>query len=188
MDCRPRVAARFRLTSWCRHRDRTLSSLIGRIALVKLTCPWDTDAKKAVEPKTARYADLKTALRNEGLDHSLYLIKVGVWGHILKLVKDRLCSFFRAWVPAGHRSGIGQMMKDVCRISLVCSFFLFQPRNGPVWSFPRLVTQHIALSGLFHIWSPTHRWGANGFVNSGSFRTLLSPYPRKKTKNSKQRG
>jgi hypothetical protein len=30
-----------------------------RIALVELTCPWDTDAKRAKESKTARYADLK---------------------------------------------------------------------------------------------------------------------------------
>jgi hypothetical protein len=37
-----------------------------RIALVKLTCPWDSDAKRAKECKTARYADLKTALSNEG--------------------------------------------------------------------------------------------------------------------------
>jgi hypothetical protein len=37
-----------------------------RIALVELTFPWDTDAKKAEEHKTARYADLKTAFSNEG--------------------------------------------------------------------------------------------------------------------------
>jgi hypothetical protein len=47
-----------------------------RIALVELTCPWDTDAKRAEERKTTRYADLKTALSNEGWDFSLYLIKV----------------------------------------------------------------------------------------------------------------
>jgi hypothetical protein len=32
-----------------------------RIALVELTCPWDTDAKRAEKCKTARYADLKQA-------------------------------------------------------------------------------------------------------------------------------
>jgi hypothetical protein len=37
-----------------------------RIALVKLTCPGDTDAKRAKERKTSRYADLKTLLSNEG--------------------------------------------------------------------------------------------------------------------------
>jgi hypothetical protein len=78
-----------------------------RIALVKLTCPWDTDAKSAEERMTARYADLKTALSNEGWNGRLYLIEVGARGHIIKLVKDRLRSLFRAWVPTGHRSGIG---------------------------------------------------------------------------------
>jgi hypothetical protein len=51
-----------------------------RISLVELTCPWDTEAKKAKERKTARYADLKTALRNEGWDFSLNLIEVGARG------------------------------------------------------------------------------------------------------------
>jgi hypothetical protein len=78
------------------------------IALVKLTCPWDTDAKRAEERKTARYADLKTDLSNEGWDCSLYLIEFGARGHIIKSVKDRLQSLFLAWVPVGHRSGIGQ--------------------------------------------------------------------------------
>jgi hypothetical protein len=92
-----------------------------RIALVKLTCPWDTDAKRAEERKTARYADLKTALSNEGWDCSLYLIEVGARGPIIKSVKDHLWSLFRAWVPAGHRSSIGQMMKD-----MVCFFAYFR--------------------------------------------------------------
>jgi hypothetical protein len=81
-----------------------------RIALVELTCPWNTDAKSAEERYTARYADLKNALSNEGWDCSLYLIEAGARGHIIKSVKDRLRSLFRAWVPAGHSSGIGQMM------------------------------------------------------------------------------
>jgi hypothetical protein len=111
-----------------------------KIALVELTSPWDTDAKKAKEHKTARYADLKIALSNEGWDCSLYLMKVGAWGHIIKSVKDRLWSLSWAWVPAGHRSGIGQMMIDVSRISLVCSFTIFQACNDPVWFSPCLVT------------------------------------------------
>ena len=114
-----------------------------RIALVELTCPWDTDAKRAEERKASRYAGLKTALSNEGWDCSLYMIEVGARGHILKSVKDRLRSLFRAWVPAGHRSGIAQMMKDVSRISLVCSFSIFQARNDPVWFSPRLVMRRI---------------------------------------------
>jgi hypothetical protein len=134
-----------------------------RIALNELTCPWDTDAKRAEEQKTSRYAVLKTALSNEGWNCSLYMIEVGARSHILKSVKDRLRSLFLAWVPAGHRSAIGQMMKDVRRISFVCSFSIIQACNDPVWSSPRL--RH-----------STHRWGADGSVNRGSFGTP-SPYP-----------
>jgi hypothetical protein len=113
------------------------------IALVELTCPHDTDAKRAEECKASRYADLKTALSNEEWDCSLYMIEVGARGHILKSVKNRLQSVFWVWVPSGHRSGIGQMMKDVNRISLVWSFSIFQACNDPVWSSPRLVTRRI---------------------------------------------
>jgi hypothetical protein len=74
-----------------------------RIALVELTCPWDTDAKRVEEHKTARYADLKEELSNQGWDCSLYLIEVRAWSHIVKSVKDHLRSLFRAWLPAGHR-------------------------------------------------------------------------------------
>jgi hypothetical protein len=35
-----------------------------RIALVELICLWDTDAERVEERKTARYADLKIALRS----------------------------------------------------------------------------------------------------------------------------
>jgi hypothetical protein len=109
-----------------------------RIALVKLTCPWDTDAKRADEHKTARYPNLKEELINQGWDCSLYLIEVGARGHIVMSIKDRLWSLFRAGV-IGHRSGIGQMMKDVSSISLVCLFAIF-----------RLA---LTLSGFLHILS-----------------------------------
>jgi hypothetical protein len=49
-----------------------------RIASVELTCPWDTDAKRAEERKTVRCADLKEELSNQGWDSRLYLIEVGV--------------------------------------------------------------------------------------------------------------
>jgi hypothetical protein len=114
-----------------------------RIALVELPCPWDTDAKRAKERKTARNADLKEELNNQAWDCSLYLIEVGARGHIVKSVKDHLRSLFWGWLPAGHRLGIGQMIKDVSRISLVCSFAMFQARNDPVWFSPHLFTRHI---------------------------------------------
>jgi hypothetical protein len=69
-----------------------------RIAFVELTRPWDTNAKRAEERKTPIYADIKTALSNEGWDCSLYLIKVGAQGHNIKSVKDRFRSLFWAWV------------------------------------------------------------------------------------------
>jgi hypothetical protein len=42
-----------------------------RISLVKLTCPWDTDADKARDCKISRYAGLKEELGNKGWDCGL---------------------------------------------------------------------------------------------------------------------
>jgi hypothetical protein len=98
------------------------------IALVELTCPWDTDTKRAKECKTARYADLS----NEGWDCGLYLIEARARGHIIKLVKDCLQSLFRAWVPADHRSGIGLRMKNLSKIYRWCWFAIFQAHNDSV--------------------------------------------------------
>jgi hypothetical protein len=96
-----------------------------RIALVKLTCPWDTDAKRTEERKAWRCTGLKTALSNEWWYCSLFLIEVGARGHILMLVKDHLQSLIQAWVPASHRLGITQIIKHVSWISLACSFTIF---------------------------------------------------------------
>jgi hypothetical protein len=82
-----------------------------RISLVELTCPWDTDTDKARDHKISRYAGLKEELSNQGWDCGLYTIEVRAWGHIPKVVKDRLCSLFRSSVPPGHRSGDMQMIK-----------------------------------------------------------------------------
>jgi hypothetical protein len=83
-------------------------SVHGRhiISLVELTCPWDTDTYKARDYKISRYAGLKEELSNQGWDYGLYTIEVGARGHISKVVKDRLRSLFRSWVPPGHRSGV----------------------------------------------------------------------------------
>jgi hypothetical protein len=77
-----------------------------RIALVELTCPWDTDAKRAEECKTARYADFKTALSNEGWDCSLYLIEVGVRA----IFSSRLRTTFGRYSGLGSLQAIGQVL------------------------------------------------------------------------------
>jgi hypothetical protein len=89
--------------------------------LVELTCPWDTDAKRAEDRKTARYADLKEELRNQGWDCGLYLIEVGAQGCIIESVKDRLRLLFQTWVPAGHKSSIAQMKASAGFLWCVCS-------------------------------------------------------------------
>jgi hypothetical protein len=114
-----------------------------RISMVELTCPWDTKADKARDCKMSSYAGLKEELSNQGWDCGLYMIKVGSRGHISKLVKDRLLSLFRSWVPPGHRSGVAQMIKYASWISLVRLFSIFQARNNPVWVTPQLVSHHI---------------------------------------------
>jgi hypothetical protein len=77
-----------------------------RIALVESTCPWDTDAKRAEERKTARYAGLKTALSNEGWDCNLYLIKFGARA----ILSSRSSTAFGRYSRLGSLQAIGQVL------------------------------------------------------------------------------
>jgi hypothetical protein len=122
--------------------DRSVNGC-HRISLVELTCPWDTDADKAKDCKISRYRGLKEELSNQDWDCGLYTIEVGARGHISKVVKDRLWSLFRSWVPPGHRSCVAQMIKYASRISLVGLFSIFQARDDPVWITPHLVSYRI---------------------------------------------
>jgi hypothetical protein len=76
-----------------------------RIALVELTCPWDMDAKRAEERKTARYADLKEKLGNQGWDCNLYLIEVGARATF----SSRLRTAFGCYSGFGSQQVIGQV-------------------------------------------------------------------------------
>jgi hypothetical protein len=114
-----------------------------KISLVKLTCPWDTDADKARDRKISRYAGLKEELSNQGRDCGLYTIEVGAEEHISMVVKDRLWYLFWSCVAPGHRSGVVQMIKYASWISFVCSFSIFQARNDPALITPCLVSHHI---------------------------------------------
>jgi hypothetical protein len=78
-----------------------------------------TDANRTEERKVSRYADLNIALSNEGWDCSRNLIKVGAWAYILKPVKDRLRSFFQAWVPADLRYCAND---QACQLDFRCVF------------------------------------------------------------------
>jgi hypothetical protein len=80
--------------------------------LVELTCPWDTDADKDRDRKISRYAGLKEELSNQGWDCGLHTIEFGAWRHISKVLKDRLRSLFRSWVPPEHRPGVAQKNKQ----------------------------------------------------------------------------
>jgi hypothetical protein len=65
-----------------------------RMSLVKLTCPWDTDADKARDRKISRYTGLKEELSNQGWDCGLFTIEVGARRHISKAVKTVFGLYF----------------------------------------------------------------------------------------------
>jgi hypothetical protein len=64
------------------------------------------DAKRAEERKTARYADLKEKLSNQGWDCCLYLIEVGARGYIVKSVRTA----FGRYSGLGSLQVIGQVL------------------------------------------------------------------------------
>jgi hypothetical protein len=71
-----------------------------RIALVKLTCPWDTDAKRAEERKTTRY--IQTSRRN-------WAIRGGIVVCICSRLERGATLSSRLRTTFGRYSGLGSL-------------------------------------------------------------------------------
>jgi hypothetical protein len=66
--CKKTSSLYCRLRMKASHGSPTCGPILAWIVLVALTYPWDADAKRAKYRKTARYADLKEKLSNQGWD------------------------------------------------------------------------------------------------------------------------
>ena len=104
-----------------------------KIFLLELTCSLEQNADTANAYKTTKYTPLKADLEAKGLSVSLVPFEVGSRGHISKENKMRLITVF---VKNGLKLNVHKLVKQISKISLLCTFSIFHAFQQPTWRDP----------------------------------------------------
>ena len=103
------------------------------IELLELTCSFETNIESANLRKTKNYNDLKSDLQNQGWNVALVPFEVGSRGLMTKRNQDSLIQVFkRNTIKLRHTS----LFRDLAKISLLCSYSIFQAHCVPTWQDP----------------------------------------------------
>ena len=104
-----------------------------RIALMELTCSFETNADAANARKTLSYRDMKSDLEGKGFKVFLLPFEIGSRGFINKRNKSALTHILKEF---GFRLNTRQIFTDMAKIALLCSFTIFQAQAQPSWQDP----------------------------------------------------
>ena len=103
------------------------------IELLELTCSFEKNIEMAHLRKAKKYHDLKIDLEGVGWKVHLIPFEVGSRGQITKRNKDALINVFKR----NHiKVRNNQLFKDLSKISLLCSYAVFQAHCVPTWRDP----------------------------------------------------
>ena len=103
---------------------------------MELTCSFEKNIDSAHLRKTTNYLDLKTDIEGAGWNINLVPFEVGSRGQITTRNKKLITeSCKRNNLKIKHT----QIMKEMSKISLLCSFAIFQARCQPSWQDPPLL-------------------------------------------------
>ena len=103
-----------------------------RIIIFELKCPFDSNIEKQHGYKMNKYAALVGDL-STSFSVDLYCFEVSVRGQICRQNKARLKSFLLASTGLRHIS-CKELIVNVSKAALLCSFSLFCARNEGLWS------------------------------------------------------
>ena len=107
-----------------------------KIELLELTCSFETNIEQANNKKYRRYLSLKSDLESEGWTVYLTPFEIGSRGHVTNRNKTALKNtFIRNHIKLNHK----KLFCDLSKISLLCSFSIFQAHCEPAWRDPPLL-------------------------------------------------
>ena len=107
-----------------------------KIELLELTCSFEKNGEKANILKGRKYFDLKRDLETAGWTTQLIPFVVGSRGLVTKHNKQSIYnSSKRNHIKLKHT----QIIKDISKIALLCSFSIFQAHCQPTWQDPPLL-------------------------------------------------
>ena len=107
-----------------------------RIELLELTCSFESNAESAHQLKFRKYLDLQEDLQNMGWSVQLLPFEIGSRGHISKRNKDSINQCLKRNQMKVNNN---KLFKDLSKISLLCSFVIFQAHCQPAWQAPPLL-------------------------------------------------
>ena len=103
------------------------------IELLELTCSFETNIESANLRKTKSYNDLKSDLQSKGWNVALVPFEVGARGLITKRNRESLIQVLkRNAIKLKHTA----LFRDLAKISLLCSYSIFQAHSVPTWQDP----------------------------------------------------
>ena len=104
-----------------------------QIKLFELTCSFEDNINSANITKFEKYEDLKKHLESGGWKTELVQFEVGSRGYISKRNIASITKMAKlAHMKKRHKS----LMTDLSKISLLCSFSIFQARSQLTWQEP----------------------------------------------------
>ena len=106
------------------------------ISLFELSVSFEKNAEAANLKKIARYQNLAADLRNQGWLTENTPFEIGSRGFINKRNKNSISDTMRRFKIRVQKS---RLLKDLSKISLLCSFTLFQAHCQPEWQSPPLL-------------------------------------------------
>ena len=106
------------------------------ISIIELTICFESNFEAANARKTERYVHLKSDLQDRGFTCYLLPLEIGSRGHISSKNKMTIINFL-----AIHKIPLkfSNIMKSASKISLLCSYSVFNAYSQPSWSDPPLL-------------------------------------------------
>ena len=103
------------------------------IFLLELTCSFETNIEAANIRKMTRYSALKSDLEDKGWKCHLIPFEVGSRGYISRSNKLNLMNTF---LSNRLKPNVFKCVRDMSKISLLCSFSIFHAYTQPTWTDP----------------------------------------------------
>ena len=103
------------------------------IFLLELTCSFESNIEAANIRKTTKYSALKSDLEDKGFTCHLLPFEVGSRGYVSRANKSNLMNIFMA---NKLKPNVFKCIREMSKISLLCSFSIFHAYTQPTWSDP----------------------------------------------------
>ena len=103
------------------------------VDILELTCSFERNILAAHQRKTTKYTSLKADIESAGFACSLLPFEIGSRGHVTKQTKTNLIHTF---VKHKVSSNALKCIKQISKISLLCSFCIFHAYKQPNWRSP----------------------------------------------------